>query len=161
MPEPPCTAALILGCAVWPDGPSPTMRRRTRHAATLWHRGEVAWLIPCGGLGRHGPTEAEAMRDLLLADGVPSEAIRLEDRSRNTHENILFAKPILDALGAREAVIVTDRTHAPRARLIARGLGLRATSSSPSLRGAHLPTTLRQALREVPATAVALWRLRR
>ncbi len=161
MPEPPCTAALILGCAVWPDGPSPTMRRRTRHAATLWHRGEVAWLIPCGGLGRHGPTEAEAMRDLLLADGVPPEAIRLEDRSRNTHENILFAKPILDALGARESVIVTDRTHAPRARLIARGLGLRATSSSPSLRGAHLPTTLRQALREVPATAVALWRLRR
>jgi uncharacterized SAM-binding protein YcdF (DUF218 family) len=161
MLEPPCTAALILGCAVWPDGPSPTMRRRTRHAATLWHRGEVAWLIPCGGLGRHGPTEAEAMRDLLLADGVPSEAIRLEDRSRNTHENILFAKPILDVLGAREAVIVTDHTHAPRARLIARGLGLRATSSSPSLRGARLRSTLHQALREVPATAVALWRLRR
>lgn len=154
-------AALVLGCAVWPDGPSPTMRRRTRHAAQLWHGGEVGWIIPCGGLGRHPPTEAEAMRDLLLADGVPPEVIRLEDRSRNTHENILFARPILEDLGLREVVIVTDRTHAPRARLIARALGLCATSASPSLRDGRLRTTLRQALREIPATAVALWRLRR
>jgi uncharacterized SAM-binding protein YcdF (DUF218 family) len=101
------------------------------------------------------------MRDLLLAAGVPDDAIHLEDRSRNTHENILLAKPILERLGAEAAVIVTDRTHAPRARLIARGLGLHATSASPPLRGARLRSTLRQLLREVPATAVALWRLRR
>lgn len=161
MTDPPRPAALILGCAVWPDGPSPAMRRRTRHAAALWHRGEVAWLVPCGGLGRHPPTEAEAMRDLLLADGIPPQAIRLEDRSRNTHENILHVRPILEELGVRDVVIVTDRTHAPRARLIARGLGLRATASSPSLRDARLRSTLHQAMREVPATAVALWRLRR
>jgi uncharacterized SAM-binding protein YcdF (DUF218 family) len=155
-------AALILGAAVWPDGrPSPTLRRRTLHASALWHRGAVQALVACGGLGHHPPTEAEAMRDLLLAEGVPPGAIRLEDRSRNTHENLLFALPLLADLGAREVVIVTDLTHAPRARLIARRLGLPATSSSPSLRGAHLPTTLRQSLREVPATALALWRLRR
>jgi uncharacterized SAM-binding protein YcdF (DUF218 family) len=101
------------------------------------------------------------MRGLLLAAGVPPGAIHLEDRSRNTHENILLARPILDALGTREVVIVTDFTHAPRARLIARALGLRATTASPPLRGARLRSTLRQALREVPATLVALWRLRR
>ena len=155
------TAALILGCSVWAGGPSPAMRRRTGHAAALWHRGEVAWLVPCGGLGDHPPSEAEAMRDLLIAQGVPAQAIRLEDRSRNTHENILFALPILAEIGATRAVIVTDRTHAPRARLIARGLGLRAASSSPSLRGARWRSTVRQALREVPATAVAVWRLLR
>ena len=161
MADPSRTAALILGCAVWPDGPSPTMRRRTLHAARLWHEGRVAWLVPCGGLGRNPPSEALAMRDLLLAADVPPDAIHLEDRSRNTHENILLAKPILERLGAEAAVIVTDRTHAPRARLIARGLGLHATSASPPLRGARLRSTLRQFLREVPATVVALWRLRR
>ena len=155
------TAALILGCAVWPDGPSPTLRRRTAHAASLWHRGEVAWLVPCGGLGTHPPVEAEAMRDLLLAQGVPAQAIRLEDRSRNTHENILLALPILAEIGATSAVIVTDATHAPRARLIAWGLGRRATSSSPPLWGGHRRTIVWQTLREVPATAVALWRLLR
>ncbi|EYD75439.1 hypothetical protein Rumeso_03009 [Rubellimicrobium mesophilum DSM 19309] len=153
--------ALILGAAVWPDGaPSPTLRRRTLHAVALWRRGEVAALIPCGGLGTHPPSEAEAMRRLLLSEGVPPGAIHLEDRSRNTHENIRLALPILAGLGATEAVIVTDATHAPRARLIAGRLGLRATSASPPLRGGHLPTTLRQGLREIPATALALWRLR-
>ena len=153
--------ALILGAAVWPDGvPSPTLRRRTLHAAALWHRGQVQALIPCGGLGLHPPTEAEAMRILLLAEGVTAEAIRLEDRSRNTLENIRFALPILADLGATQAVIVTDATHAPRARMIARRLGLPAASSSPSLRGGHLPTMLRQSLREIPATALTFWRLR-
>jgi uncharacterized SAM-binding protein YcdF (DUF218 family) len=154
--------ALILGAAVWPGGvPSPTLRRRTLHAAGLWHEGVVQALIACGGLGTHPPTEAEAMRRLLLSEGVPDAAIRIEGGSRNTHENILLARPLLAELGATEAVIVTDATHAPRARMIARRLGLRASSSSPSLRGGHLPTTLRQGLREIPATALALWRLRR
>lgn len=155
-------AALLLGAAVWPGAkPSPTLRRRTAHAAALWHRGEVAWVVACGGIGRHPPAEAAVMRDLLLAAGVPAEAIRLEDRSRSTHENLLLARPILGALGATAAVIVTDPTHAPRARLIARGLGIAATSSSPSLRGRRWRPVLSQALREVPATALALWRLRR
>ena len=161
IPSPSRRAALILGCAVWPDGPSPTLRRRALQGAALWRRGEVAHLVACGGPGRHPPTEAEAIRDLLLAEGVPPAAIHLEDRSRSTHENILFALPILAALGAEAVVIVTDRTHAPRARLIARRLGLQATTASPSLRGARLRSTLHQALREVPATALALWRLRR
>jgi len=101
------------------------------------------------------------MRILLLSEGVPEGAIRLEDRSRNTVENIRFALPILRDLGATGAVIVTDATHAPRARMIARRLGLPASSASPPLRGGHLRTMLRQGLREVPATALALWRLRR
>lgn len=154
-------AALVLGAAVWSGGePSPTLRRRALHAAGLWHRGEVGWLVACGGLGRHPPSEAEAIRRVLVAAGVPPAAIRLEDRSRSTHENLLLARPILDALHVTEAAIVTDATHAPRARLIARGLGITATSSSPPLAGGRWRTTLRQALREVPATALALWRLR-
>jgi uncharacterized SAM-binding protein YcdF (DUF218 family) len=162
MTAPSPKAALILGAAVWSDGrPSPTLRRRTLHAAALWRRGEVAHLIGCGGPGLHPPTEAEAIRALLLEEGIPPGAIHLEDRSTSTHENILFALPILERLGSPPVVIVTDLTHAPRARLIARGLGLRAASSSPSLRGARWRTTARQALRELPATALALWRLRR
>ena len=58
-------------------------------------------------------------------------------------------------------MIVTDATHAPRARLIARGLGLRARSASPPLAGGRWRSVARQALREVPATGVALWRLAR
>lgn len=154
--------ALLLGAAVRPDGtPSPTLRRRTLHAARLWREGRVTHVVCCGGTGRFPPSEAEVMRALLLAEGLPLDAILLEDRSTSTHENLLLALPILATLGAQEVVVVTDLTHAPRARLIARGLGLRATAASPPLRGAHPRTLLRQALRELPATLLALWRLAR
>lgn len=152
--------ALILGAAVHADGPSPSLRRRTLHAAQLWHAGRVGHLIPCGGLGRHPPAEAQAMRDLLLAAGVPDSAITPEPASTTTRENIALALPILARLGAREVVIVTDRWHAPRARLIARRLGLHARADAPPLAGTRPLVQARMALREVAAYAADWWRFR-
>lgn len=142
------TTALILGAAVWPDGPSPTLKRRTLHAAQLFHAGQVQRIIPCGGLGKHPPSEAEAMHALLVGAGVPTDQITLEDRSTTTGENIANALPLLDG---DEVIIVTDWYHAPRARLVARRAGLRARSASPGLRGAAPMQQLRMALREIPA----------
>ena len=144
-------AALILGCAVWPDGPSPTLRRRTLHGAALFHAGAVTHLVPCGGLGRHPPAEAIAMRDLLRAAGVPDDRIRPEAASTRTAENIRLALPILRALDCRDVVIVSDWYHCPRAALIARSHGLRAAMSWPDPRGGRLMLQARLALREVPA----------
>ena len=155
-------AALILGAAVWADGPSPTLRRRTLQAARLYHSGAVSHLIPCGGLGRHPPAEAQVMHDILVQAGVPPAAIRLEGSSTSTVENIRLALPLLLAgLDVHQTVIVTDAWHTPRARLIARRLGLTATSSSPPLAGASLRQFLKSALREIPAyvwAALTLYR---
>lgn len=142
------TEALILGAAVWADGPSATLVRRSRQGARLFHAGLVTRLIACGGLGRHPPTEAEAIRALLLEAGVPDTAIRLEAQSTTTGENIRFA---LHLLAGRDVVIVTDWYHAPRARLIARRAGLHAGSSAPPLGGAHPLSQAKGALREIPA----------
>jgi len=153
--------ALILGAAVWRDGPSPTLRRRTLHAAGLYHAGLVGHLIPCGGLGRHPPAEALAMRALLLDAGVPADRITPEAASTTTEQNIRLALPILAGLGARQVVIVTDAPHAPRAVLTARRLGLTARAAWPPMRGARLWPFLRLTLREVPAYLTYWWRLRR
>jgi uncharacterized SAM-binding protein YcdF (DUF218 family) len=152
--------ALILGAAVWAGGPSPTLRRRVMVAAGLWHVGAVSHVICCGGLGRHPPTEAEVMRDILLAEGVAEGAILLEDRSTTTAENVALALPLLAALGARQVVMVTDWYHAPRARMTARRMGLDATSASPPLRGARPLVQARLALREVGAYVAYWWRVR-
>lgn len=154
------TAILILGAAVWRDGPSPTLRRRTLHGAALFHAGIGSVVIPCGGLGRHPPAEAVAMRDLLLEAGVPAAAIHPEDRSTNTRENIRGTLPILSRLGQGRVVIVSDAYHLPRALLIARRAGLAATGSAPPSRGARLWPQLRGWLREIPAIAAHLLRLR-
>ena len=147
---------VILGAAVWRDGPSPTLRRRTAHGAALYHKGLARIVMPCGGPGRFPPSEAEAMVTLLRAAGVPSEAILPEARSTNTRENIRFAKALLDRIGETEVILVSDAYHLPRARSIARRAGLSATTSAPPMSGARLWPQFKGWLREIPAL-VAMW----
>jgi vancomycin permeability regulator SanA len=152
------TTGLILGAAVWPDGPSPALQRRVLHAAGLYHAGRISHLIPCGGLGLYPPTEAQAMADLLRSTGIPAGHITLEDRSSTTFENLRYALPLLTG---PDVVIVTDRYHAPRAAMVARHFGLNATLSCPSLKGSHLGQQVRSGLREIPALMLYWWKLRR
>ena len=146
-------AILILGAAVWPDGPSPTLQRRTLHAAALWHQQVAPVVIPCGGLGVHAPTEAATMRTILLAEGVPDHAIQLEDQSTTTFENLRNGAALMPG---KRVMIVTDRYHARRAALVARYLGLEAHVSSPHL--AKVP--LRQNVPEALALVAYAIRLR-
>lgn len=144
--------AVVLGAAVWPgETPSPTLERRTAHAIALYRSGAVHAILGCGGAGRHPPAEAEAIARLCRAAGMPESAILTEDRSTTTRENLLNALPILQSMGAR-AVIVTDPYHAPRARLIARQIGLDASLSCPDWRRIGP----RQWLRHLPREALAL-----
>ena len=150
-------AILILGAAVWANGPSPTLRRRTEHAMQLWHSGAAPMIIPCGGLGQHPPTEAAAMRRMLLDGDVPTDAIQLEDKSTTTLENIKNAKRLLPG---PKIIIVTDSYHGSRALMVARHLQLDAQISSPEI--PKLP--IRQHIREIlarPAYAIKLRRLPR
>ena len=78
------TAIVVLGAAVLAEGPSPALRRRIALAARLWHAGRGAAVIGSGGLGRHPPAEARAIRDGLVAAGVPPAAVREEDAARST-----------------------------------------------------------------------------
>lgn len=142
---------VVLGAAVWKDGPSPTLRRRCAHAAALWARGGYDAVVVCGGAGQHPPTEAAMMKSLLTGAGVPQGCIHLEDRSTTTLENIAFAAEILTGLGCKRITLVTDLSHAPRAWLVAKALGWTATASTPGIKGGHLGTQLRQATREVAA----------
>lgn len=96
---------------------------------------------------------------LILRDaGVPEAAIRLEETSTNTVENIRNALPLLG--GERDVLIVSDAYHLPRARLIARREGLRVTTSAPPMQGARLWPQLRGWLREVPGVVAVLIRIR-
>lgn len=128
--------ALVLGAAVWPGGvASPTLRRRAELGARLVLEGQAAAVIGCGGLGRHGPSEALVIAEICRAAGVPEDRVLVEDRSTSTEENIRFALPLLAGLGTNRVLIVTDRYHAPRAVLIARRLHLAAEARCTTLQG--------------------------
>ncbi len=98
------------------------------------------------------------MADLLREAGVPDHAIRLEDQSTNTVENIRFALPLLG--GTRDVIIVSDAYHLPRARLIAMREGLRVTTSAPPKRNARLWPQIKGWLREIPGLLAVVLRLR-
>ena len=75
-----------------------------RRAAELYHQGYAPRILFTGGLGRNTEgmlPEPEAVRFAKTAMdcGVPREAILLEDRSRNTKENIEFTRDLLEARG--------------------------------------------------------------
>ena len=143
--------ALILGAAVWEHGPSPALRRRAERALELWRSGTARLFVASGGLGRWPPTEARAIATILEAGGVPSDRIHLEDRSTSTWENLSLSLPILRRLGATRIWIVTDAYHMPRARLIARGLGLRTKAAPVPGNRPGRRRRLGWALREAPA----------
>lgn len=151
-PEDDPAVALVLGAAVWPgEVPSPSLRRRALLGARLYLGGDVSAIIACGGLGKHPPSEAEVIRRICTEAGVPAGDVLLEDRSRRTRENIAFALPLIAARAARRVVLVSDGYHLPRARLIARRLGLRATGAAPPPADTPWHKRLYSRLREVPA----------
>ena len=129
-------AAMVLGAAVWGNEVSPVFRERINHAIDLYRRGKVHKIIFTGGQGnRNEPTEAAAARAYAIKNGVPANAILLEDSSHTTYENVINAKQVADASGLKKVLIVSDPMHMKRAVAMARDIGLEAyPSPTPTTR---------------------------
>lgn len=121
--EGPADAIVVLGAQVLPGGvPSGSLRARAEAAAELWHAGAAPRIVTTGAHHLQPPGEAVVARDLLLARGVPADAIAIEEKSRNTKGNLLFARGILPPEVLR-VWIVTEPFHMARALAIARAVG--------------------------------------
>ena len=68
-------------------------------------------------------TEAMAMRQFLLALGVPDDRIVMEGKSLNTIENMRETRALV---GTAKVALVTSGYHMPRALRLARAAGLNA-----------------------------------
>ncbi|NLL83025.1 MAG: YdcF family protein [Lentisphaerae bacterium] len=89
---------------------------RVWHAARLYRAGKAPLVVPSGyGEERHSVP-------LLLDLGVPREAIEVENEARNTEQNGLLTKGVLDKLlgeGERHKILlVTSAWHMRRSVLI-------------------------------------------
>lgn len=125
-------AVIVLGAAVWPGGrPSPSLERRTRHAAALMLQGAGRHLVLTGGTGRHPPAEAVVMASIARSAGVAQDVMILEDRAANTIGSARRCRRIFTERGLRTAVIVTDPFHLGRSLAIFRWLGIDADGAVP------------------------------
>ena len=100
---------------------------RMIYAAWLYQQGAAPHVLASGGVvGVDGPAlqpGAETMAQLLGIMGVPPAAVWWESRSRNTYENAVETKKLLDPKGIRRIILVTSALHMPRARAIFSKLG--------------------------------------
>ncbi len=65
------------------------------------------------------------MADFLTDDGFPADRIVIENRSRNTEENLTYSAELLRERGVRGPIAaVTNDFHAFRAALLMRRLGI-------------------------------------
>ena len=121
------TIAIIMGSAVLPDGrPGPALQRRVNAALKLQHEFEDLIFIASGGIVKNSPcSEAEAMRVLLIEAGVDNQRIFLEDRSKNTLQNVIHSATIIRQFQTAGNVIVcSDNYHTLRCRLLLYLMGI-------------------------------------
>jgi uncharacterized SAM-binding protein YcdF (DUF218 family) len=113
---------LVLGRGMSPEGePSRLTAERAEAAAFYYaaHGGEIERVVFSGNGsslradGREVPSEAEAMARVAEEAGLPSSAIRLEEESKTTVQNILFSSQLL---GPNSIIgIVAHERQMPRA----------------------------------------------
>ena len=124
---------LILGCRVKGDTPDEMLRLRAEAAAKFLNEHKNVRAICCGGIVHEDQTksEAQAIKEILLQNGIESERIFLEDKSQTTFENFVNAKKIIDSLKTEkepEIAFISSEFHLMRASVIASLVGVRASS---------------------------------
>jgi uncharacterized SAM-binding protein YcdF (DUF218 family) len=119
---------IVFGAGVRPGGgPSPVLRHRIE-GALAWSRGRNGpMFLATGGKGRHGPSEAQVIRDGLIAGGVDPALILVECAARDTLESVRLCDRMLRERGdCRRVIICTSTYHQRRCALLLRILGYRA-----------------------------------
>ena len=122
-------AIIVLGAQVLPDGnPSVQLTWRLDAALDAYRQKQVP-VVVCGARGKDEPmTEAEAMRNYLMAGGIPDSMIMTDPDSFNTRQNMINASKLLEnRQDVRRVLIVTSDYHLPRSMALAGDCGFEAT----------------------------------
>ncbi len=91
---------------------------RLIHAADLFKNGAAPLLVLSGGkiewMESIEDSPAADMREILLKMGIPDDALLLQPKSRNTHEDAVFSVELLKDKGCKKIILVTSAMHMPR-----------------------------------------------
>ena len=144
---------IILGCMVYPWGPSVLLQDRLDTALAHLQTKPDMTIVVTGGKGDdEHKSEAQAMHDYLVERGVPSEQIILEDKAANTHENLMFSKALLEELGydtEQEFLLISNGFHLTRSRILwERVFGTDDNLNTLAAPSSHLPSRLKMYVRE-------------
>ncbi len=150
----PSDVIIVLGAKLIGHDPSTMLRLRLDEAAKLFRQGYAPVIIVSGAQGNdEAMPEAAAMRDYLVAQGIPAEAIITEEASFNTYQNLANSRAIMQARDLKKAIIVSSASHIRRSLILARQLEM-DVSGAPAPMAENLYLTTKQYLREGAALVV-------
>lgn len=119
---------IVLGAGLYWDRLSPSLEERLKVAHDYLLDNQDIKVIVSGGQGPDEKfSEAYAMSQYLLDKGVEKERIILEDKSRNTFENLKFSLDKIretDNKENLEILIASNKYHIFRAKMLAKRLGM-------------------------------------
>ncbi len=144
--------ALVLGAGLQPDGsPSLYLARRLDIARDLYERDRVQAILVSGDNSTPWHDEPTAMRDWLVDNGVPDDAIVLDHAGLNTHDSCVRANEIF---GVTEATVITQDYHLPRALFSCKHAGIDAVGVGASAANGDIA---KYRTREFGASLKAAW----
>lgn len=107
---------VVLGYALHEDG---SMRNelidRLRFALAKFNSLQLKTIIVSGGNPKNGISEAQAMQNWLIKNGVPSHQVLIENASSDTVQNIQNIVPLLQEHQLKNVLIITSEWHMMRA----------------------------------------------
>jgi vancomycin permeability regulator SanA len=113
--------AVVFGAGLIDGHPTPYLAHRLDAAAQLYRAGTVRVLLVTGDNSRTAYDEPGAMRTYLVAHGVPSGRVVVDDAGFDTWDSCSRAKRVF---GVRRAVLVSQGFHIRRAVALCEAAGL-------------------------------------
>lgn len=126
--EPDLDYVIVLGCQVKGKTPSKVLKKRLDCALAYLEENKETKAVVSGGQGKdESVSEASVMAEYLISAGIEKERVLIEDKSKNTSENIRFSYEIIGAAEARVGIVSTN-FHIFRALLLGKKQGFQNLS---------------------------------
>lgn len=146
--------AIVLGARVWPSGrPSLMLKDRLETALELYRNGRVEKLLVSGDDSLPSQCEVTVMAQWLVDRGIPADRIIRDPSGKRTFLTMLNARHA----GVRQALIVTQRFHLPRALWLAKSQGIEAAGIPADRHPYPRRLYIRVWAREIGARVVAFF----
>lgn len=114
---------IVFGAEVFGDTPSAYLASRLDVAIGLWRAHKIKVFLVSGDNSSPSYNEPKAMRDYLVAHGVPVSLIVLDYAGFDSWETCDRAKRVF---GVDRAIVVSQSFHVPRAVFLCRAAGIEA-----------------------------------
>ena len=126
----PADVIIVMGAAEYRGRPSPVLKLRLDHAVQLYQRHLAPYVMTTGGSGGDASfTEGGVGRSYLVDQGVPAEAVIVENSGDSTVYSLAAASEILKRMGLRTCIVVSDGYHMFRVKRILAREGFTAWGS--------------------------------